>query len=348
MSDRGEAPWRIAVIEWGAGWIGLARSNKRTIGPVGGATATKTLDALTAQLPTGATVRDVRFATDTAERAIATAPAPRAVLFTTDRPDMPDGAADATSFTIPPERTVRVRERVLADGTVTDIPQIEEFGPALEAAVADGFEACAIRFAHAPAYPIHEQLVFGHAHRAGFTSVSASYECAPDATFPERAELTILDVALRLTAMPSITIFAVAVRDQLGSVPIRIASADGLVDLEALQPIQLRGSLAAVETTAAEDEVTLLEALASMPLHAVRTHAVRGDISAAAANMIVARLRYECFADLIARGADRGSLAWMATADTSDGEQDITAPDARARVVNAGVRLITVEAIEDA
>ena len=348
MSGESERAWRVSVIHRNGDWSARAEAAGKSVGPFRSATPVGALNMLRATLPVEAAIRDVRLATDAVEQSLANTPSPRVLLLTTERPDMPDGALEMSAFTITPARVVRVRERVLADGTVTDIPQIEEFGPVLEAAVADGFDACAIRFAHAPRYPIHEQLLFGHAHRAGFASVSASYECAPDATFPDRAELTVLDAALRLTAMPTVLAFSTAVRERLGPAPIRVGTSDGLVDLDTLQPVQFRGSLAAVDALAAEDAVEAHEALLRWPLHAVREHGVQpGQVTSATLGMIVSRLRGECFAELTARGADRDALAWTASAEVGDSEHDITAPDALARVADAPVRRITVEAIED-
>ena len=94
------------------------------------------------------------------------------------------------------ERVIEVPERVLADGTVELIPQIEEFRPQLEAARRDGFDACAIVFMHSWNHPVHEQLVASHARQIGFAQVSISHEVSALAKLVGRGDTTVVDAYL--------------------------------------------------------------------------------------------------------------------------------------------------------
>src|SRR5262249_28340499 len=57
------------------------------------------------------------------------------------------------------ERVVEVDERVRADGTVEQAPDLDAVRRELEAALADGIKAVAIVFMHAYRYPEHEKRV---------------------------------------------------------------------------------------------------------------------------------------------------------------------------------------------
>src|SRR6478609_7225422 len=70
------------------------------------------------------------------------------------------------------ERVVEVDERVRADGTV-------EQAPNLEAVRADGIQAVAIAFMHAYRHPAHERAVAALARDMGFAQVSVSHEVSP-------------------------------------------------------------------------------------------------------------------------------------------------------------------------
>ncbi|HEY6995840.1 MAG TPA: hydantoinase/oxoprolinase N-terminal domain-containing protein, partial [Xanthobacteraceae bacterium] len=77
------------------------------------------------------------------------------------------------------ERVIEVGERVRADGTVEQEPDLAALRPALEAALADGIEAVAIVFMHAYRHHEHERRVAALAREIGFPQVSVSHEVSP-------------------------------------------------------------------------------------------------------------------------------------------------------------------------
>jgi 5-oxoprolinase (ATP-hydrolysing) len=72
---------------------------------------------------------------------------------------------------------VEIDERVLADGTVERAPEEAHVRDALTSAKQRGFDAVAIVFMHAWAYPAHEKLVADIA-RELFRQISVSHECS--------------------------------------------------------------------------------------------------------------------------------------------------------------------------
>jgi 5-oxoprolinase (ATP-hydrolysing) len=91
---------------------------------------------------------------------------------------------------------VEIDERVLADGTVEKAPD----EAAVRAALADlreqGFEALAIAFMHAWAYPAHERMVAEIARGLGFAQVSVSHECSALIKLVGRGDTTVVDAYL--------------------------------------------------------------------------------------------------------------------------------------------------------
>src|ERR1700726_2899121 len=72
------------------------------------------------------------------------------------------------------ERVVEVDERVRADGTVEEEPDLAAVRAELSAALAAGIKAVAIVFMHAYRYCEHEQRVAALARELGFPQVSVS------------------------------------------------------------------------------------------------------------------------------------------------------------------------------
>ena len=72
------------------------------------------------------------------------------------------------------ERVVEVDERVRADGTVEQEPDLAAVRAELERATADGIKAVAIVFMHAYRYPEHEQRVAALAREIGLRRRSRS------------------------------------------------------------------------------------------------------------------------------------------------------------------------------
>ena len=94
------------------------------------------------------------------------------------------------------ERVVEVDERVRADGTVENEPDLAALRRELSTARADGIEAVAIVFMHAYRYPEHEQRVAALAREIGFPQVSVSHEVSPLIKLVGRGDTTIVDAYL--------------------------------------------------------------------------------------------------------------------------------------------------------
>jgi 5-oxoprolinase (ATP-hydrolysing) len=94
------------------------------------------------------------------------------------------------------ERVIEVDERVRADGTVEQAPDLVEVRAALKAALTDGIRAVAIVFIHAYRYPAHEQRIAALAREMGFAQVSASHEVSPLIKLVGRGDTTVVDAYL--------------------------------------------------------------------------------------------------------------------------------------------------------
>ncbi|MDB5651386.1 MAG: 5-oxoprolinase [Hyphomicrobiales bacterium] len=94
------------------------------------------------------------------------------------------------------ETVVEIAERVRADGTVEQTPDLAQVRSDLEAAHASGIEACAIAFMHAYRYPAHEEAVARVAREVGFKQVSVSHEVSPLMKLVGRGDTTVADAYL--------------------------------------------------------------------------------------------------------------------------------------------------------
>src|SRR5215467_12986392 len=94
------------------------------------------------------------------------------------------------------ERVLDVPERVRADGTVEQVPDLAAIRPELERARADGIEAVAIVFMHAYRFPAHEQQVAALAREIGFIQVSVSHEVSPLIKLVGRGDTAVVDAYL--------------------------------------------------------------------------------------------------------------------------------------------------------
>src|SRR5215467_4059780 len=94
------------------------------------------------------------------------------------------------------ERPLEIEERVRADGTVEQEPDLAAVRRDLERARADGFNAAAIVFMHAYRYPEHERRVAALAREIGFAQVSASHEISPLIKLVSRGDTTVVDAYL--------------------------------------------------------------------------------------------------------------------------------------------------------
>jgi 5-oxoprolinase (ATP-hydrolysing) len=93
------------------------------------------------------------------------------------------------------ERVIEIDERVRADGTVEQTPDLAAIEPELRRAYDDGIRAAAIVFMHAYRYPEHEKQVAELARRI-FPQVSVSHEVSPLIKFVGRGDTTVVDAYL--------------------------------------------------------------------------------------------------------------------------------------------------------
>ena len=137
------------------------------------------------------------------------------------------------------ERVVEVDERVRADGTVENEPDLATLRRELSAARAAGIMAVAIVFMHAYRYPEHEQRVAALAREIGFPQVSVSHEVSPLIKLVGRGDTTIVDAYL-----------SPILRQYVGQVAQDLSAKDlGAKDLSAKH---LGSSVAATGDTAGE------------------------------------------------------------------------------------------------
>ena len=94
------------------------------------------------------------------------------------------------------ERVAEVDERVRADGTVEQAPDLDAVRADLEAAKADGIDAVAIVLMHAYRFPEHEQRIAKLARDMGFGQVSVSHEVSPLIKLVGRGDTTVVDAYL--------------------------------------------------------------------------------------------------------------------------------------------------------
>ncbi len=94
------------------------------------------------------------------------------------------------------ERVAEVDERVRADGTVEQVPDLAAVRGELRRARTDGIDAVAIVFMHAYRYPEHERQVAKLARDMGFAQVSVSHEVSPLIKLVGRADTTVVDAYL--------------------------------------------------------------------------------------------------------------------------------------------------------
>jgi 5-oxoprolinase (ATP-hydrolysing) len=94
------------------------------------------------------------------------------------------------------ERVIEVDERVRADGTVEEAPDIEALRPELIRAREEGITAVAVVFMHAYRFPAHEQQVAALVRELGFAQVSVSHEVSPLIKLVGRGDTTVVDAYL--------------------------------------------------------------------------------------------------------------------------------------------------------
>jgi len=123
-------------------------------------------------------------------------------------------------------------ERLDAAGMVVRPLERQSLGAALAAAVAEGYESCAIAFLHSDLNPVHEAEAGKLARAAGFSWVALSSEVSPLPRFLPRAETTVADAYLTPGLQAYVREVAQAVR---GAPLYFMTSAGGLVRADAFR-----------------------------------------------------------------------------------------------------------------
>ncbi|MET0272349.1 MAG: hydantoinase/oxoprolinase family protein, partial [Phenylobacterium sp.] len=127
---------------------------------------------------------------------------------------------------------IEAAERLAADGAVVRPLDREALAARLKAAVAEGFEACAIAFLHSDLNPEHEQIAGDLARAAGFGFVALSHEVSPLPRYVPRAETTVADAYLT----PILQAYVRRVAGAVAGAPLYfMTSAGGLVRAEAFR-----------------------------------------------------------------------------------------------------------------
>ena len=94
------------------------------------------------------------------------------------------------------EKVIEIDERVLADGTVETVPDLEILKPQLDDLKAEGIDSIAIALIHAWKFHDHEQKVAKLVRSMGFRQVSVSHEVSPLVKLIGRGDTTVVDAYL--------------------------------------------------------------------------------------------------------------------------------------------------------
>ena len=94
------------------------------------------------------------------------------------------------------ERVVEIDERVRADGTVEQAPNLADVRSELESLKSDGIKSIAIVLMHAYRYSAHEKAIASLAREIGFEQVSVSHEVSPLIKLVGRGDTTVVDAYL--------------------------------------------------------------------------------------------------------------------------------------------------------
>jgi 5-oxoprolinase (ATP-hydrolysing) len=117
------------------------------------------------------------------------------------------------------ERVVEIDERVRADGTVEQAPDLDAAQRAIDEARRDRIDAVAIVFMHAWKYPEHEKSVASLCRESGFSQVSVSHEVSPLVKLVGRGDTTVVDAYLS----PILSRYVKQVAEALGMAPAPIS-----------------------------------------------------------------------------------------------------------------------------
>lgn len=131
------------------------------------------------------------------------------------------------------EQVLEVDERVLADGTVEQLPDLENLNKELLELKKAGIDSVAITFIHAWKHSEHEAQVASMVRDMGFSQVSVSHEVSPLVKLIGRGDTTIVDAYLS----PILRRYVEQVSSQLGEGPKLsfMMSSGGLTDASLFQ-----------------------------------------------------------------------------------------------------------------
>ncbi|MCI3134895.1 hydantoinase B/oxoprolinase family protein [Phenylobacterium aquaticum] len=127
---------------------------------------------------------------------------------------------------------VEADERLAADGAVVAPLDTAGLRDRLAAALAEGYEACAIAFLHADLNPAHEIAAGEIARELGFPFVALSHEVSPLPRYVPRAETTVADAYLT----PVLRAYVDRVAAAVAGAPLYFMTSSGaLVDAAAFR-----------------------------------------------------------------------------------------------------------------
>ncbi|MCB1416211.1 MAG: 5-oxoprolinase, partial [Nitratireductor sp.] len=131
------------------------------------------------------------------------------------------------------QTVVEIDERILADGTVEQAPDLSAIRVELEKIRNSGIEAIAIALMHSWKYPQHEQAVGKLVREMGFGQVSVSHEVSQLVKLVGRGDTTVVDAYLS----PILRRYVNQVAEELGKGPrlMFMMSSGGLTAAELFQ-----------------------------------------------------------------------------------------------------------------
>ena len=131
------------------------------------------------------------------------------------------------------ESVIEVNERILADGTIEQAPDLAAIRAELEKIRNSGIEAIAIALMHSWKYPQHEQAIAQLVREMGFGQVSVSHEVSQLVKLVGRGDTTVVDAYLS----PILRRYVNQVAEELGEGPrlMFMMSSGGLTAAELFQ-----------------------------------------------------------------------------------------------------------------
>ncbi|WP_031486156.1 hydantoinase B/oxoprolinase family protein [Streptomyces bicolor] len=121
------------------------------------------------------------------------------------------------------ERVIEVDERIAADGTVLQTPDLDALAGPLQEAYDDGIRAVAVVCMHSHLHPAHEQAVGRLADRIGFPQISLSSEVSPLMKLVPRGDTAVVDAYLS----PVLRRYVQHVADELEGVRLMFMQSNG-------------------------------------------------------------------------------------------------------------------------